>query len=124
MKALISSLAFFSLLFTSSNLIASDEWFMKLEPILNYELDETQARDILQEWVGIHEENQLTYLYDLSTEAFFCKFEKGIRNAEITELTYTSSLVNISMNVNEDAHIYVTFDRSTGKVIDCKASYR
>ncbi|NME67957.1 hypothetical protein [Flammeovirga aprica] len=124
MKALFCTLAFFSLLFSSSSLMAKDEWFLKFEAIMNYRLDDTQARDILEEWVGLHDEDKSTYLYNLSTEELFCKFETGIRYAEITEITYTSGVVNVRMNVNEDAHIYVTFNRKTGKVIHCKASHR
>lgn len=124
MKNLILTLISTLFIFTSTPITAEDEWFTKFEPIINFELDENQARDILAEWVGLYDDKKATYLYNLDNEEFFCKFETGIRSAEITEITYTSGIVNVRMNINEDAHIFVTFNRKNGKVIHCQASQR
>ncbi|MBD0402335.1 hypothetical protein [Flammeovirga sp. EKP202] len=124
MKALFSSIAFFSLLFSSSIAMANDEWFIKIENIMHYELDAFQAKDVLQEWVGIHEENRKTYLYYLTTETYFCELESSIKTAEITGLDYSCEEVNVLMNINRDADLHFTFNRKTGKVIHCRAINR
>ncbi|WP_156152357.1 hypothetical protein [Flammeovirga sp. OC4] len=91
---------------------------------MHYELDATQAKDVLQEWVGIHEENKKTYLYYLTTETYFCELESSIETAEITGLDYSCEEVNVLMKINRDADLHFTFNRKTGKVIHCKAINR
>ncbi|OHX64385.1 hypothetical protein [Flammeovirga pacifica] len=106
------------------NIYANDtEWFNKYLMIIDVELDDRQTIDLLEEWVGLYEENETLYLYNLSTEEFFCAFENGIRSATIKEVTKTSGVVNVRLIVNENALIYVTFNRKNGQVITCKADH-
>ncbi|ANQ52333.1 hypothetical protein MY04_4998 [Flammeovirga sp. MY04] len=115
--------AILTLLFSFEVFAFDTEWYNKYISIIDVELNDTQTKDLLTEWVGIYEDNSTIYLYNLSTEQFFCSFENGIRSATIKEVTKTSGVVNVRLVVNDNALIYVTFNRANGKVITCKAEH-
>ncbi|WP_281615127.1 hypothetical protein [Flammeovirga sp. SubArs3] len=121
MKALLTLSIALTLSFSSFADV--NDWYFKYIRIIDVELNDHLAQDILQQWVGITEEDNATYLYNLTTKNIFCEFKSGIKTAQIQDVITDSGTVHVRLVVNEFVMINVALCKQSGKVIYTKASH-
>ncbi|OHX68300.1 hypothetical protein NH26_19085 [Flammeovirga pacifica] len=90
-----------------------------LSSVKNKVFTEKQAKIFVQDYIGIHSDGKVDYLYHTESEDLVAKFKKGIKKAQLVDVIKTGHMTNVYFEIN-DVLIHASYLNETGEMYICR----